>query len=152
MATNMIELMALLRDQNRASLSYTPPSGQSSTVDLNPVVLPTIVLESEDAPTLAMTHVPMVYPVSDPLLPPPAPTAVPLPPVAFLTLDSTMHVPSPVAMPIQPPIYTVLQPIVLPMMSAPAPAHTIEHFPFQASQSHISFSYQTPPPLNIPPY
>ncbi|PKI47136.1 hypothetical protein CRG98_032478 [Punica granatum] len=39
-----------------------------------------------------------------------------------------------------------------PMMSIPAPAHTIEHFPFEASQPHISFSYQAPSPLSIPPF
>ncbi|OWM72512.1 hypothetical protein CDL15_Pgr013867 [Punica granatum] len=81
-----------------------------------------------------MAHVPVVYPVSDPLSPPSAPTVVPLPPAVFLTLDLAMHAPPIVAMPIQPSIYTVPQPMVFSMMSTPAPAHTIEPFHFQASQ------------------
>ncbi|OWM73922.1 hypothetical protein CDL15_Pgr008072 [Punica granatum] len=50
MATNMTELMALLRDQNRASSSYIPPPGQRSMVDPNLVVPLTFVSESEEAP------------------------------------------------------------------------------------------------------
>ncbi|XP_031394349.1 uncharacterized protein LOC116205818 [Punica granatum] len=48
MATNMTELMALLRDQNRASSSYTPPPENKQTMDLNPAVPPTFVLESKE--------------------------------------------------------------------------------------------------------
>ncbi|OWM82744.1 hypothetical protein CDL15_Pgr020681 [Punica granatum] len=37
MNTNMTELMAMLRDQNRASSSHTPPPERRTTVHLNPV-------------------------------------------------------------------------------------------------------------------
>ncbi|XP_031394296.1 actin cytoskeleton-regulatory complex protein PAN1-like [Punica granatum] len=116
MATNMNELTALLRDQNQASSSYTPPPKNRQTMDLNPVVALTLVSESEEASFAVMTHVPAVYPVSDLLSPPPAPTAVPLPPAAFLSADSA-----------------VLPPTLSSTMNAPAPAHTIEPFPFQTS-------------------
>ncbi|OWM82749.1 hypothetical protein CDL15_Pgr008630 [Punica granatum] len=36
MNTNMTELMAMLRDQNRASSSHTPPPERRTTVHLNP--------------------------------------------------------------------------------------------------------------------
>ncbi|OWM89104.1 hypothetical protein CDL15_Pgr026267 [Punica granatum] len=78
-----------------------------------------------------MTYVLAVYPVTDPLPPPPTPTAVPLPPVAFMSADSTVHAPSPLAMLMQPPVYTVLPPTVYTVMSASAPTYTIEPFPFQ---------------------
>ncbi|PKI75867.1 hypothetical protein CRG98_003782 [Punica granatum] len=151
MATNMNELMALLRDQNQGSSSYTPPSESRQTGDPNLADPSTFVSESEDVSFSAMTHVPAVYPVTDPLPPPPAPTVVPLPPVAFLSTDSAVHAPPPLAMPVQPPVYNVLPPTVPPTMSVPAPAHTVEPFPFQASQPYMSFSYQAPSPLNIPP-
>ncbi|PKI48634.1 hypothetical protein CRG98_030962 [Punica granatum] len=48
MATNMIELMALLRDQNRASVSYIPPPKNRQTMDPNPAVPPTFVSKSEE--------------------------------------------------------------------------------------------------------
>ncbi|PKI36777.1 hypothetical protein CRG98_042823 [Punica granatum] len=55
--------------------------------------------ESEEVSFAAMTHVPVIDLVSDPLLPPPAPTAIPLPLAAFLSVDSAVHVTSPLAMP-----------------------------------------------------
>ncbi|PKI56502.1 hypothetical protein CRG98_023140 [Punica granatum] len=63
MATNMNELTALLRDQNQASSSYTPPPKNRQTMDLNPVVALTLVSESEEASFAVMTHVPAVYPI-----------------------------------------------------------------------------------------
>ncbi|OWM77125.1 hypothetical protein CDL15_Pgr013216 [Punica granatum] len=119
MATDMTKLMALLRDQNRASSSYILPSGQRSMVDPNLVVSLTFVSESEEAPMSAVTYVPAVYPISDPLPLSPAPTAVPLPPVTFISVDSAMHASPLLAMPVQSPVYTVLPLIVPPTMSAP---------------------------------
>ncbi|PKI72111.1 hypothetical protein CRG98_007498 [Punica granatum] len=98
-----------------------------------------------------MTHVPAVHPINDPLPPPSTPTSVPLPPAAFLSVDSAVHAPPPLTMLAQHLVYTVLPPTVPSMMSAPAPAHTAEHFPFQASQPYMGLSYQAPPLLNIPP-
>ncbi|PKI68968.1 hypothetical protein CRG98_010648 [Punica granatum] len=151
MAMNMSELMALLRDRNRASLSFIPPLEHRPTVDPNPTVPPTLVSESEEVSFSAMIHIPVVYLVMDLLPPLPAPTAVPLLPAAFLSADSAVHAPPPVAMPVQPLVYTVLPPTIPTTMSAPAPAHTIELFPSQASQPYMGLSYQGPPPLNIPP-
>ncbi|PKI49810.1 hypothetical protein CRG98_029787 [Punica granatum] len=151
MATNMNELMALLRDQNRASSSYTPPPEHGPTVHPNPAVPPTLVSESEEISFSAMTYLPAVYSVTDPLPLPPAPTAVPLPPAAFLSADSAMHALPPLAMSMQPPVYTVLPLTVPTAMSASAHAYTIESFPFQTSQPHMGLSYQALPPLNIHP-
>ncbi|PKI43604.1 hypothetical protein CRG98_036007 [Punica granatum] len=98
-----------------------------------------------------MTYVPAVHPVSDPLPPPPAPTSVPLPPAAFLPMDSATLTLPPLTIPTQPPIYTVPPLTVPPVVLAQAPAPTADHFPFQALQPQMSFPYQAPPPLNIPP-
>ncbi|PKI66344.1 hypothetical protein CRG98_013306 [Punica granatum] len=151
MATNMTEFMALLRDQNRASSSYTQPPENRQIVDPNPAVPPTFVSESKEVSFSATTHVPAVYPITDPLSPPPAPTAVPLPPIAFLSVDSAVHTRLPLAMLVQPPAYTVLPPTVPPMMSVLALAHTVGPFHFQASQPYMGFSYRALPPLNISP-
>ncbi|PKI61737.1 hypothetical protein CRG98_017849 [Punica granatum] len=102
MATNMTELMALLRDQNRASSSYIPPPGQRSMVDPNLVVPLTFVSESEEAPMSVVTYVMAIYPNNDPLPPPPAPTAVPLPPATFLSADSAILTSTLLAMPAAP--------------------------------------------------
>ncbi|OWM84385.1 hypothetical protein CDL15_Pgr017489 [Punica granatum] len=97
-----------------------------------------------------MTHTPAVHPIRDPLPPPPAPTAVPLPPAAFLSMDSAMHALPLLAIPTQPLIYTVPPLTVPPVTMAQAPVSTMEHFPFQVSQPQINFSYPVPSPLNIP--
>ncbi|OWM63459.1 hypothetical protein CDL15_Pgr020660 [Punica granatum] len=151
MAAEIAEFMAMFRGQNRASSNVTPPPGHRLTADLNPWVPPTFALESEGAPALTMTHALAVHPVNDPLPPSPAPTAVPLPPPAFLSTDSAMHTLPPLSMLVPPPVYIIPQPMVLPMTSAYAHALTVEPFPFPALQPLISFSYQAPPPLNIPP-
>ncbi|PKI75194.1 hypothetical protein CRG98_004418 [Punica granatum] len=114
MATNMTELMTMLRDQNPASSIFTPPLKHRPIVDPNPVVPPIYVTDSEDVSFSAITYVPAVHSISDPLPPPLAPTAVSLPPAAFLSTDSTMHALPPLAMPGHPSIYTVLPPTVPP--------------------------------------
>ncbi|PKI75858.1 hypothetical protein CRG98_003773 [Punica granatum] len=114
MATNMTELMAMLRDQNQASSSFTLPSKHRPNLDPNPVVPPIYVTDSEDVSFSAMTYVPAVHPISDPLSLPPAPTTILLPPAAFLSTYSTMHALPPLAMPVHPPIYTVPSPTVPP--------------------------------------
>ncbi|XP_031387162.1 extensin-like [Punica granatum] len=150
MATNKAELFALFRGPNRASSSSTPPSGQVPTVDPTPWIPPTHAPKSVDAPALPTTHAPVLYPVTISLSPPPAPTAVPLPPAAFLTSDQTMSAPPPVSMPIPAPIYTAPPLMVLPASTTFAPAHITESFPFPTPQPNISLPYQAPPPLNIP--
>ncbi|PKI37347.1 hypothetical protein CRG98_042263 [Punica granatum] len=58
MNTNMTELMAMLRDQNRASSSHTPPPERRATVHRNPIDPPIYVTDSEDMSFPAMTYVP----------------------------------------------------------------------------------------------
>ncbi|OWM77824.1 hypothetical protein CDL15_Pgr021987 [Punica granatum] len=87
MAANMAELLALLRGPNRASSSSTPPPGQGPTVDPAPWVPPTQAPENMDAPAPPTLRTSMAHPFTSPFPPPPAPTAVPLPPAAFLTSD-----------------------------------------------------------------
>ncbi|PKI42443.1 hypothetical protein CRG98_037174 [Punica granatum] len=123
MATNMTELMAMLRDQNLASSSFTPPPEHRTTVDPNPVVPPIHVTDSEDISFSGMAHVPTIHPISDPLPLPPAPTAVPLPLAASLFADSAMHALPPLTMPMCPPIYTIPPPTAAP------PAPLIDFFP-----------------------
>ncbi|PKI65384.1 hypothetical protein CRG98_014232 [Punica granatum] len=151
MNTNMVELMAMLRDQNRASSSHTPPPEHRPTFDPNPVVPSTFVSEVEDTSFSAMMYVPAVHSVSDPLSPPPAPTAVPLRPVDFLLTESTMYTLPPLNIPTQPLIYTGPPPTLPPVTSVPAPISAIDHFPFQTPQPQMNFPYPAPPPLNIPP-
>ncbi|PKI49433.1 hypothetical protein CRG98_030165 [Punica granatum] len=54
MATNMVELMALLKGPNRASSSFTPPPGYRPAVDPNPWAQPTLIPDNGDtsAPTI----------------------------------------------------------------------------------------------------
>ncbi|PKI69511.1 hypothetical protein CRG98_010086 [Punica granatum] len=124
MNTNMAELMGMLRNQNRTSSSYTPPPEYRPTVDLNQVVPPIYVTDNEDLSFSTMAYAPAVHPVNDPLPPPPAPTAVPLLPAAFLSTDSAMHTLPPLAMPAQSPIYTIPPPMVPPQLKS-IPGHAI---------------------------
>ncbi|XP_031393591.1 proline-rich protein 36-like [Punica granatum] len=151
MATNMTELMAMLRDQNRASSSFISPPEHRTTADPNLVVPPIHVTDNEDISFSARAYAPTVHPISDPLLLPPAPTAVPLPPAAFLSTDLAMHALPPLTLPMRPPIYTVPPPTVPPVINAQAPVSTMDQFPFQAPQPQICFSYPALPPPNILP-
>ncbi|OWM90742.1 hypothetical protein CDL15_Pgr019834 [Punica granatum] len=101
MNTNMTELMAMLRDQNRASSSHTPPLERRTTVHRNSIDPPIYVTDSEDMSFPAMTYVPTISPVSDPMPPPPAPTSVPFPPAAFLSIDLAMLTLPPLTIPPQ---------------------------------------------------
>ncbi|PKI63389.1 hypothetical protein CRG98_016217 [Punica granatum] len=150
MSTNMAELFALLRGPNRASSSSTPPSGQGPTVNPASWIPPTQVPESINAPALPTTHTPTVHPLTIPFPPPPAPTAVPLPPAAFQTSDQVLSTPPPVSMPASAPVYTVPSPMVFPASSVPAPAHfqVTEPPPYPSQQPHTSLPYQAPPPIN----
>ncbi|PKI71949.1 hypothetical protein CRG98_007632 [Punica granatum] len=98
-----------------------------------------------------MTYAPAVHPISDPLPPPLAFIAVPLPPAAFLSTDSTMHTLPLLAMPVHPSIYTVPPPTVPPVTSAQALVSTADHFLFQTPRPQMSLSYPAPPPQNVPP-
>ncbi|PKI63433.1 hypothetical protein CRG98_016100 [Punica granatum] len=143
MATNMTELMAMLRNQNQASSSFTPPPEHRLIVDPNPTIPPTFVSEVEDASFSAMAYTPTVHPMSDLLPPPPAPTAVSLPPAALLSANSTMQKLPPLTVSMHPPIYTVPPPTVPPVTIAQASAPTADQFPFQAAPPAL--------PTSIPP-
>ncbi|PKI72103.1 hypothetical protein CRG98_007490 [Punica granatum] len=130
MATNMTELMAMLRDQNRTSSSFTPPPEHRPIVYPNPTVPSTCVSEVEDISFSATTYAP---------------------PAAFLSTNLTMHTLPLLTVSMRPPIYTVPPPTIPPVMIAQAPVPIVDQFPFQAPQPQISFSYPAPPPLNIPP-
>ncbi|XP_031394306.1 extensin-like [Punica granatum] len=148
MATNMIELMAMLSHQNRASSSFTLPLERRPPVDPNPLIPPIYVTDCEDIAFSAMTYAPAVHPISDPLPPPPAPTAVPLPPAAFLSMDSTTHALPPLAIPLQLPIYTIPPPTVPLVTMAQALVSTMDHFPFQAPQPQTFQDSLTGPALD----
>ncbi|PKI66317.1 hypothetical protein CRG98_013279, partial [Punica granatum] len=107
--------------------------------------------DSEEMSFSTMAYVPAVHPVSDHIPPPPAPTSVPLPPAAFLSMDSAIHTLPPLTIPAQPPTYTVPPSMVPPIVITQAPAPTASCFPFQAPQPQAGFSYPASLPLNIPP-
>ncbi|XP_031392909.1 leucine-rich repeat extensin-like protein 3 [Punica granatum] len=92
----------------------------------------------------------MAQPFTSPYPPPSAPTAVPLPPAAFLTSDQVLSAPPPVSMPAPAAAYTVPPPTVFPTSGAPAPIHfqTTEFPPYSSLQPHASLSYPAPPPIN----
>ncbi|XP_031387143.1 extensin-like [Punica granatum] len=150
MTANMAELFTLLRGPNRASSSSTPPSGQGPTVDPTPWILPTQAPENTDAPAPPTLRKSTVHPFTSPFPPPPAPTAVPLPPAAFLSSKQALSAPPPISKPAPATVYTVPPPMVFPASSAPAPTHlqAAELPPYPSLQPHVGLSYQAPPPIN----
>ncbi|OWM80564.1 hypothetical protein CDL15_Pgr019148 [Punica granatum] len=78
MATNMAELLALLRGPNRASSSSTPPPGPGPTTDPTPWAPPTQAPENTEVPVPPTLHASAAHPFTNQFPPPPAPTAVPL--------------------------------------------------------------------------
>ncbi|PKI61318.1 hypothetical protein CRG98_018309 [Punica granatum] len=150
MTTNMAELFALLRGPNCSSSSSTPPSGQGPMVDPTSWTPPTQVPENTDAPAPPTMHTSTIHPFTSPFLPPPAPTAVPLPPAAFLSSKQALFAPPPIFMPAPAAVYTVPPPMVFPVPSAPTPTHpqAAELPSYPPLQPHTSFPYQAPPPIN----
>ncbi|PKI40551.1 hypothetical protein CRG98_039066 [Punica granatum] len=150
MATNMAKLLALLRGPNRASSSSTPPPGPRPTVDPTPWAPPTQAPENIEAPAPPTLHTSTVHPFTTQLPPPPAPTAVPLPPATFLSSEHILSAPPPVSIPAPAMAYTVPPPMVFPASSAPAPTHlqAAELPPYPSLQPHAGLSYQAPPPIN----
>ncbi|PKI71427.1 hypothetical protein CRG98_008178 [Punica granatum] len=150
MTANMAELFALLRGSNRASSSSTPPLGQWPTVDLTPWIPPTQVPKSTDAPAPPTLHTSTVHPFTSPFPPPPAPTAVPLPPATFLSSEQALSAPPPISIPAPAAVYTIPPPMVFPAPSAPALTHfqAAELPPYPSLQPHVGLSYQAPPPIN----
>ncbi|XP_031393773.1 lysine-rich arabinogalactan protein 19-like [Punica granatum] len=150
MTTYIAELFALLRGPNRASSSSMPASGQGPTVDPTSWIPPTQVPKRIDAPAPPTTYKSTIHPFTIPFLPPPAPTAVPLPPAAFLASNQALSAPPPVSMPATAAVYTVPPPMVFLASSVPAPAHLQAAEPplYPSLQPHTSLPYQALPPIN----
>ncbi|PKI37289.1 hypothetical protein CRG98_042320, partial [Punica granatum] len=74
MATNMAELLALLRGPNRASSGSTPPPGPWPTVDPTPGAPPTQAPENDVAPEPPTLYASTIHPFTSQLPPPPAPS------------------------------------------------------------------------------
>ncbi|PKI73796.1 hypothetical protein CRG98_005780 [Punica granatum] len=148
MATNIAEMMALLRGPNRASSSSIPPLARGPTVDPAPWVPPTHEPEGDIAaapaptiipvPALHPTRAPAIHPVDFGLPRSTIPAIASLPPMTIPVPDPVMFAPPPVPVPAPATIYTAPPPMGFPASSAPVPAHTTEPFPYQA-----------PPPINI---
>ncbi|XP_031387150.1 extensin-like [Punica granatum] len=143
MPANMAELFALLKGSNRASLSSTPPPGPGPTADPTPWAPPTQAPENIEAPAPPTLHTSTVHPFTSQFPPPPAPTAVPLPPVTFLSSKHVLSTPPPVSIPAPAMAYTVPPPMVFPASSAPAPTHlqAAELPPYPSLQPHAGLSY-----------
>ncbi|PKI37561.1 hypothetical protein CRG98_042052 [Punica granatum] len=150
MATNMAELLALLRGPNRASSSSTPPPGPGLTVDPTPWAPPTQAPENVEAPAPSTLYTSTVHPFTTQLPPPPAPSVVPLPPATLLSSEHVLYAPPPVSIPAPAMAYTVPPPTVFPASTAPAPTHlqATELPPYPSLQPHAGLSYQAPPPIN----
>ncbi|OWM75168.1 hypothetical protein CDL15_Pgr012654 [Punica granatum] len=150
MATNMAELLALLRGPNRVSSSSTPPPGPGPTVDPTPGAPPTQAPENVVAPAPPTLYTSTIHPFTSQLPPPPAPSVVPLPPATFLTSEHILSAPPPVSIPAPAMTYAVPPPTVFPTPTAPAPTHlqATELPPYPPLQPHAGLSYQAPPPIN----
>ncbi|PKI36469.1 hypothetical protein CRG98_043140 [Punica granatum] len=151
MATNMAELLALLRGPNRASSSSTPPPGPGPTVDPTPWAPPIQAPENVEAPAPPTLYTSTVHPFTGQIPPPPpAPSVVPLPPATFLSSKYVLSVPPPVSIPAPAMAYTVPPPTVFPASTAPASTHlqATELPPYPSLQPHAGLSYQAPPLIN----
>ncbi|XP_031391741.1 extensin-like [Punica granatum] len=144
MATNMTELMALLKSPNRASSSFTPPPGYGPAVDPNPWAQPTLILDNGDTSAPTIVNAPAAHPVNN--LPAslsfshpanlPTVTHVPSatmsePPILVPPPISTL-VPVPVSASVPAPTSAVPPPIIFLPITAQASAHTAEPPPYQA--------------------
>ncbi|XP_031375607.1 extensin-like [Punica granatum] len=126
MATNMAEMMALLRDPNHASSNSTPPLASGSTVDPAPWAPPTLAPEGDTAAATPTTpvhqpaHVSTVYPADFFQPQPTVPAVAPLPPMTIDTPGPTVFASPPLSIPAI--VYTVPPPTVFPTSNAPASA------------------------------
>ncbi|PKI35060.1 hypothetical protein CRG98_044549 [Punica granatum] len=161
MATNMAELMALLKGPNRASSSFTPPPRYGPAVNPSPWAQPTLITDNGDTSAPMIVNTSAAHPVSNLPAPPsfshPANlSVVTLVPSATM-LEPPMLIPSPISTPVpisvsaSVPASTsaVPPPIIFLPTTAQALTHIAEPPPYQAPQPHIGLSYQAPPPINI---
>ncbi|XP_031393300.1 proline-rich extensin-like protein EPR1 [Punica granatum] len=160
MASDIIELMALLRGPNHVSSSSIPPPAYGSMVDSSPWVPPTLAPESDVVPMPApthfsatvpsLTHAPEVYPAV--ALPITLSATFPHPPMTVPIIDPAMLALPPMPVSATNLIYIAPMPTVFPATSTHAPAPITEPFPFLAPQPQISLPHRTPSILNIPYY
>ncbi|PKI70944.1 hypothetical protein CRG98_008677, partial [Punica granatum] len=119
MATNMAELMVLLKDPNRASSSFTQPPGYGPAVDPNPWAQPTLIPDNGDTSAPTIVNASAAHPVNNLPAPPsflhPAnlPAVTPVPSATML--EPPMLVPSPISAPVS----------VLVSASVPAPTSAV---------------------------
>ncbi|OWM89129.1 hypothetical protein CDL15_Pgr026292 [Punica granatum] len=138
MATNMAEMMALLRGPNRTSSNSTPPLARGSTADPAPWALLTLAPEGDTAAAASTTpvhqsaHAPVTHPIDFSRPQPTIPVITSLPPMTIPVPDPITFAPPPLSVPAPATIYTMPPPTVFPAPSvhAPAPAQTVEPFPF----------------------
>ncbi|PKI72161.1 hypothetical protein CRG98_007430 [Punica granatum] len=161
MATNMAELMALLKGPNRVSSSFTPPPGYERAVDPSPWAKPTLIPANGDTFAPMIVNAPAAHPVNNLPAPPSFSHPANLPAVTPITsatmLELPMLVPPSISTPvpvsvsasIPAPTSAVPPPIIFLPTTAQAPTHTAEPPPYQAPQPHIGLSYQAPPLINI---
>ncbi|PKI41220.1 hypothetical protein CRG98_038389 [Punica granatum] len=133
-----------------ASSSSTPPPGQGPTADPTLWVPQTQAPENVEVPAPPTLHTSVAHPFTSPYPPPPAPTAVPLPPATFLSSEHILSAPPPVSIPAPAMAYTIPPPTIFQASAAPAPTHhqATELPPYPSLQPHAGLSYQAPPPIN----
>ncbi|PKI67489.1 hypothetical protein CRG98_012073 [Punica granatum] len=87
MATNMAELMALLKGPNRASSSFTPPPGYGPAIDPSPSAQPTLIPDNGDTSAPMIVNAPAAHLVNN----------LPTPPASATMLEPSMLVPPPIS-------------------------------------------------------
>ncbi|XP_031402527.1 extensin-like [Punica granatum] len=128
MATNMAELMALLKGPNRVSSSFTPPPGYGPAVDPSPWAQPTLIPDNGDTSAPTIVNAPAAHPVNN----------LPAPPASTTMLEPSMLVPPlistsvsiPLSASVPAPTSAVPPPIIFLPTIAQAPAHTAEPPPY----------------------
>ncbi|PKI50907.1 hypothetical protein CRG98_028705 [Punica granatum] len=103
-----------------------------------------------EVPVPPTLHTSVAHPFTSSYPPPPAPTAVPLPPATFLSSEQVLPTPPPISIPVPATAYTGPPPMVFQAPSAPAATHlqATELPPYPSLQPHVGLSYQAPPPIN----
>ncbi|PKI36384.1 hypothetical protein CRG98_043225 [Punica granatum] len=114
-------------------------SNLAHIAELEGTVRSTHAPKSGDAP-IPTTHLPATHSVNVPL--PQSTLQAPLLTIAISAFNPIIFALPSVSMPVPAPVYTALSPMAFPASSAHTPTHTAKHFPFQASQPHMSLSYQ----------
>ncbi|PKI76885.1 hypothetical protein CRG98_002672 [Punica granatum] len=125
MAANMAEMMALHRGPTVDPAPWVPPAHASEgDIATTPALI--IIPASAAHPT----HVPAIHSVDFCQSQSTIPATVSLPPMTIPVPDSVMFAPPPVYVSAPTTIYTVPPLMGFPASSAPALAHTAEHFPY----------------------